>query len=81
MSTQKTDVIIFDSIIIFPSIFQKPTKYKMAISNDSKKYYERYRSRSLVTEELLPRNLDVTEESLNNTIDPNDESFDDCKLR
>ena len=52
----------------------------MAISNDSKKYYERYRSRSLVTEELVPRNIDVTEESLNNTIDQNEEMFDDRKL-
>ncbi|KAK2144407.1 hypothetical protein LSH36_759g01035 [Paralvinella palmiformis] len=58
----------------------KPLKYKMAISNDSKKYYERYRSRSLVTEELVPRNIDVTEESLNNTIDQNEEMFDDLAV-
>lgn len=34
--------------------FQRPTKYKMAISLDSKKYFERYRSRSLVGVEALP---------------------------
>ena len=33
--------------------FQKPTKYKVAISLDSKKYHERYRSKSLVGDEEI----------------------------
>ncbi len=34
--------------------FQKPCKYKVAISTDSQKYYHRYRSHSLVGDEQIP---------------------------
>ena len=33
---------------------QRPTKYKVAVSLDSRRYFERYRSRSLVGDENIP---------------------------
>ncbi len=38
--------------------FQKPLKHKVAVSKDSKDYFERYRSQSLVGEESLQMPLE-----------------------
>ena len=35
-------------------LLQKPVKYKVAVSKDSEKYFQRYRSQSLVGDENLP---------------------------
>ena len=43
------------------SVYLQPLKYKIAISHDSKDYYEQYRSQTLFGDDVLPIKLGMEE--------------------